>query len=275
MVSGNDKPSLESFKIPTRSQEIQNSMHALESRDMQLSSISLLVLLVIAGGMLALMYPTLRSGAQGFRAESRMLPQVFFGLFAVISILNAYIIFERRELNATRQRLVEELIFNERMEAVSLTDATTQLFNRRAFEQMLPREVARTNRMDSTLSLLVLDIIDFEQLTNKLGTQETEQFLYEAAQLVRNTFRSSDMIFRHDETKFLVVMPDTTEQRAGLAIERLLNAVERHNAELRCNADLAFCYGVAQHSSSSCITVTLQTAERKAFLHKHDPVPAL
>jgi diguanylate cyclase (GGDEF)-like protein len=273
MVSRNGKPSLEDFKVPTRSQEIQQSMHALESRDMRLFSISLLMLLVFASGVLALIYPTLRSNAQGFLSESRMLPHLCFGLFVLISLLNGYIIFERRQLNTTRRRLVEELIFNERMEAVSLTDATTQLFNRRAMEQMLPREAARTNRMDSTLCLVVLDIIDFEQLSNRLGTQETDQFLYEAAQLVRNTFRGSDMVFRHAETKFLVVMPDTAEQRADFAIKRLLSAIERHNAELRCHMDLAFGYGVAQHVDGSRITDTLLTAERKAFLHRHDLVP--
>jgi hypothetical protein len=128
MVSRNGKLSLEDFKVPTRSQEIQQSMHALESRDMQLLLVSLLMLLVLATGVQALIYPSLRSSAQSFRAEIPMLPQLFFGVIALVSLFNVYIIFQKRDLNTTRRRLVEELIFNERMEAVSLTDATTQLF---------------------------------------------------------------------------------------------------------------------------------------------------
>jgi diguanylate cyclase (GGDEF)-like protein len=274
MVTRKAIPGQENFTVPTRSQEIQKNMHALGSRDLQLLSVSLLMLLVLAGGVLALIYPNLIS-ARSFRAESRKLPQLLFGLIAFIVLFNVYIIFQKSDLNSTRRRLVEELILHERMEAISLTDPTTQMFNRRAMEQMLSQEEARTNRLGSALCLLVLDTIDFETINNTLGTQETNRFLYKAAELVKKTFRRSDMVFRHAESKFLVVMPDTTEQQADFVIKRLLSEVERHNGELRSGVELAFGYGVAQYAHGSRIRDTLQTAERKAFLRKHHFVPVL
>lgn len=69
------------------------------------------------------------------------------------------------------------------------------------------------------------------------------------------------------------LVPETTEQRADFAIQRLPSAVERHNSKLCCNVDLAFGCGPAQHAPGPRITDTLQTAERKAFLHRHDLVP--
>ena len=268
-TNGNARRALGDNKAGGRSQEIQEHIGVLAGRDLQLLSISLLLLLVLASGILALIYPNLMGASKTFQANARLLPQLFFGLIALIVLFNVYIVMQKRELGATRRRLVEELIFNERMEAVSLIDPTTQLFNRRAMEQMVAHEVARTNRLGAPLSMLILDISEFEAISNRLGTMETERFLYETAQLVRNTFRGSDMVFRYKESQFLVVMPDTNEQRVDFALKRLEGEIARHNSEFRCQAELAFSCGVAEFAQGSRITDTLLTAERKAFLHKN------
>jgi diguanylate cyclase (GGDEF)-like protein len=256
-----------------RSQEIQEYISTLAGRDLQLLSISLLLLMVLAVGILALIYPNLTASHRMLQTDTRFMPQLFFGLVTLIILFNVYIVLQKRELGTTRRRLVEELIFNERMEAVSLIDPTTQLFNRRALEQMVAHEVARTNRLGSPLSTLFLDISNFEAISNRLGTAETEQFLYETAQLVKNTFRGSDMVFRYKETQLLVVMPETSEQQVDFAIKRLEGEIARHNSEFRCPAELAFSYGVAEYAQGSRITDTMLTAERKAFLHKHQFTP--
>jgi diguanylate cyclase (GGDEF)-like protein len=256
-------------RTPSRSKEIQEHMSAIAGRDLHLLSISLLMLAVVSAGILVLVYPNLASASKTIHTDSRMLPQLFFGLVVLILLFNVYIVLQKRELGTTRRRLVEELIFNERMEAVSLIDPVTQLYNRRAMEQMLAHEVARATRLESPLSLLVLDIANFDAISHRLGTVESEHFLYEAAQLVKNTLRGSDIVFRYKETQFLAVMPDTSEAKVDFAIKRLDGDVARHNAEFRCNAELAFNYGAAQHASGLRITDTLLNAERKVFLHKH------
>jgi diguanylate cyclase len=140
-------------------------------------------------------------------------------------------------------------------------------------EQMVGHEVARTNRLGSPLSMLILDIAEFETITNRLGTVDTERFLYETAQLVRNTFRGSDLVFRYKDPQFLVVMPDTNEQQVDFALKRLESDVARHNSEFRRPAKVAFSYGIAEFAQGSRATDTLLTAERKAFLHKNHFAP--
>ncbi len=267
--NGNNTHKQAGDRTPSRSKEIQEHISALAGRDVQLLSISLLTLVVVSAGILALAYPNVVAEPKTFHADSRMLPQLVFGLVVLILLFNVYIVLQKRDLGATRRRLVEELIFNERMEAVSLIDPTTQLYNRRAMEQMLAHEVARATRLGSPLSVMVLDIANFEAISNRMGTVDSEHFLYEAAQLVKNTLRGSDMVFRHKETQFLAVMPDTSEAQVDFAIKRLDADVARHNAEFRCNAELSFNYGVAQYAPGLRITDTLLNAERKVFLHKH------
>lgn len=274
MASNNDNSRTEvKEKMPSRSQEIQEHMSALSGRDVQLLSIAMLMMVILSGGILALVYPSLISGSKVLQSEMRILPQLFFGLIVLILLFNVYIVLQKRELSLTRRRLVEELIFNERMEAVTLIDPTTQLYNRRAMEQMLAHEVARASRLDSPLSLLVLEIANYESISNRLGAAETEQFLYESAQLLKNTLRGSDMVFRYKETQFLAVMPDTSEEQVDFAIKRLQAEIERHNAEFRCGAELAFNYGVAQYAQGSRIVDSLLKAERKIFLLRNNFAP--
>lgn len=257
-------------RTPNRSQEIQEHIQALAGRDQQLLSMALLLLLSLAGGVLALTLPSLVSSPTGAHSGWSIHLQLFLGLTALVVLFNTYVLLQKRELSKTRSRLLEELISNERMEAVSLVDAVTQLYNRRAMEQMLSHEAARTNRLGVALSLMILDIADFESISNRLGTQESERFLYEAAQLVKNTFRGSDMVFRYKEAQFLVVMPDTSESQVDFALRRLEIEIDRFNAELRSNAELGFQYGIAQFAHGSRITDVLQNVERKTFLRKHD-----
>ncbi len=210
--------------------------------------------------------------SKALQAGAHLLPQLFFGFTTLIILFNVYIVLQKKDLSATRCWLVEELILNERMEAVSSIDPTTQLFNRGAMEQMMAHEMVRTNRLGTPLSLLILNIAGFEKISKRLGAVETEQFLYATAQLVKNTFRGSDMVFRYTEAQFLVVMPDTNEQQVEFTLKRLESEIARQNSVFPSYAELAFSYGIAQFAQGSRITDTLLTAERKALLHKNQVV---
>jgi diguanylate cyclase (GGDEF)-like protein len=253
--------------------EIQHQMQALVGRDLQLWSITLLVVVVLSAGFLSLVAPNLVSHPGLFLAEGRYLPQLFFGLTSLILLFNLYIIFQKKELNATRRALMQELILNERLEGFSLMDPLTQLLNRRAMEQMLAKEVARTNRTGGTLTLLMIELDNFKTINTRLGGQGGDNFLVEAARLVKNNFRGSDIVFRYNGDEFLVVMPDTTEQQAEIAVQRLLMEVERWNVESRTQCEMSLSWGLASYVPGAKITDTLHAAQRKVLLKQQKLSP--
>src|SRR5437868_11939153 len=108
-----------------RSEEIQKQLQSLASRDLQLWSIGLLVMLVLSAGFLALVYPNMTWRPE-INIDGRLIPQFFFGLIALVILFNVYVVGQKRNMNATRRELIRELIFNERMESLSLVDPTTQ-----------------------------------------------------------------------------------------------------------------------------------------------------
>jgi hypothetical protein len=108
--------------ISAGTEEIQNQIQALTGRDLQLWSAALLVMLVVAAGFAAFVVPNIVWQPGIVRTESRYLPQLFFGVISLILLFNIYIILQKRELNTTRKALVQELISNQRLEGLSLTD---------------------------------------------------------------------------------------------------------------------------------------------------------
>src|SRR5438552_6557706 len=214
-----------------RAEDIQKQIHHLSSRDMQMWSIVSLVILVLTGGFLALIAPNLVWTQRFIRVEQSYLPQLFFGLVCLIVLFNIYLLSQRVALNSTRKALISELVLNERLESLSLVDPLTQLFNRRALNELISHQLARSNRTGSPLTFLIFDVDGFRELNNKLGSMEGNRVLTEFAGLLKKVFRGGDLLFRQGGDEFLAVMPDTSEQQADNPLQRLLNCVDQWNAE--------------------------------------------
>src|SRR5438067_12404119 len=152
-----------------RAEEIQRQIHHLSSRDTQLWSTVTLIVLILTCGFLAVVAPNLVWAQRVFRVQQAYLPQLFFGLICLIVLLNIYLLSQRVALNSTRKALISELVLNERLESLSLVDHLTQLFNRRALNELISQQLARANRNVSQLNLFIMVLKVFSDLNRKLG----------------------------------------------------------------------------------------------------------
>src|SRR4051794_31975936 len=196
-----------------RADEIQEQIQQLSGRDLQLWSIGILLILVLTSGLLALVIPNLVWAQRMVHVEHSYLPQLFFGLISLVLLFNIYLLGQKITLNSTRRALIRELVLNERLESLSLVDPLTQLLNRRAMNELIPREVARANRLGSNLSFMTIDINNFRAINEKFGTLEGDAVLAEFAKILKTVFRGGDMVFRQGGDEFFIVMPDTAEEQ--------------------------------------------------------------
>src|SRR5262249_3831030 len=230
-----------------RAEEIQQQIQQLSGRDWQLWSIGLLLMLVLTGGVLALTFPNLMWAKGVVRLEHSYLPQLFFGLISLILLVNIYMMAQKLTLNSTRRALIRELVLNERLENLSLIDPLTQLLNRRAMNEMIPREVARANRVGSGLTFMSMDLDGFPEGNAKFGTLEGDQLLVEFSRILKTIFRGADVVFRQGGDEFMVLMPDTTEDQAEYPIQRLQRAVEQWNLAAKRDYEMAFSWALAPY----------------------------
>ncbi len=104
-------------------------------------------------------------------------------------------------------------------------DALTALHNRRYFHETLAREVARAQRYNRNLALVVFDLDDFKAINDRIGHLAGDAVLAEAADRVREVVRSADVACRVGGDEFAVILPESTLKDADQLYRRLQHAV--------------------------------------------------
>jgi diguanylate cyclase (GGDEF)-like protein len=256
-----------------RAEEIQSQIQQISGRDLQLWSIVVLIVLVLTAGLLALVLPNLVWAQKVIQVERGYLPQLFFGLISLVILVNIYLLGQKLTLNATRRALISELVLNERLESLSLIDPLTQLLNRRAVNVLIPREVARANRLGGNLTFMAVDINRFRSINKNFGNQEGDSVLSAFSKILRTVFRGGDLVFRQGGDEFLILMPDTSEEQAEYPVERLLRAVEAWNLSSKKSYEISFSWGIAGYVTGSDLADVLRAVDRKMYQKKHNLVP--
>jgi diguanylate cyclase (GGDEF)-like protein len=132
------------------------------------------------------------------------------------------------ELEALAERagpaLDNAMRFREARQLADL-DALTGLHNRRYFHETLAREVARAQRYDRRLALIVFDLDDFKQVNDRIGHLAGDAVLAEAAERIRDVVRSADIACRVGGDEFAVILPESTLADADQLYRRIQAAV--------------------------------------------------
>ncbi len=136
------------------------------------------------------------------------------------------------ELAAIGQALTQ-LVHNHRfLSGVVYVDALTRVFNRSFLDLQLPLEIERATRNSEPMAMLVLDLDDFKQINDSYGHDAGDQVLRQFGDLLRETLRKVDMVFRFGGEEFVVLLPRLDEDSAIRAAERLREAISGHRFEI-------------------------------------------
>jgi two-component system cell cycle response regulator len=105
------------------------------------------------------------------------------------------------------------------------TDPLTGLFNRRAFEVRLQRELAQASRYATVVSCLMVDVDHFKAINDSLGHQMGDQVLAQLAALLKREQRAIDVVARFGGEEFCILLPLTGAGGARLLADRILRRV--------------------------------------------------
>jgi diguanylate cyclase (GGDEF)-like protein len=122
---------------------------------------------------------------------------------------------------------IENASLHETVGRQAVTDELTGLANARAFRSILDREIERSRRFQSPLSLVMLDLDDFKQVNDRHGHQQGDEVLASVAAVLREHSRDIDAPARYGGEEMAVVLPQTDSAGAALLAERMREAVER------------------------------------------------
>ncbi|MGE3276911.1 MAG: GGDEF domain-containing protein [Vicinamibacterales bacterium] len=113
-----------------------------------------------------------------------------------------------------------------RARATSLTDALTGLPNTRFLHMHLARELARAERLASTVALVVLDLDRFKAINDGHGHQVGDRALRGVAAALRATVRPYDVCVRYAGDEFIVVLDGCGAEEAERKRTELQQAVD-------------------------------------------------
>jgi diguanylate cyclase (GGDEF)-like protein len=112
-------------------------------------------------------------------------------------------------------------------ERLATRDSLTGLANRRLFDESLHREIARSQRLGTPLSMLILDVDHFKQVNDTYGHQTGDAVLREVAgALVANT-KNFDVTARYGGDEFVVLLPGCSRDNAIGVAERVRASIAR------------------------------------------------
>lgn len=114
-------------------------------------------------------------------------------------------------------------------EFMSVLDGLTGLYNRRQFELGLEQEFNRTKRHPADFSLAILDIDFFKKVNDTYGHQYGDYVLKTVAELMKSSFRKTDLLYRYGGEELVMIMPETGIDGASIPVQRLRRAVEEYN----------------------------------------------
>jgi diguanylate cyclase (GGDEF)-like protein/PAS domain S-box-containing protein len=103
----------------------------------------------------------------------------------------------------------------------AIHDPLTGLFNRRYLEETLGRELARAERLEQPVSLIMGDLDYFKTVNDRYGHLAGDEVLRVFGHLLQHNARESDIFCRYGGEEFLLVLPGLSIENAGERAEQL------------------------------------------------------
>ncbi|MCH7981435.1 MAG: diguanylate cyclase [Proteobacteria bacterium] len=154
------------------------------------------------------------------------------------------------------------------MESIARSDPLTGVLNRRGFEREATQRLVDSDD-DATGALLFMDLNDFKQINDRCGHEVGDQLLTIAAERLRKSLRSCDIIGRPGGDEFVALVPDVSGELADKLAKRLTAALEEPymigDQTLQCSASIGLAL-YPEHAST--LTGLLREADQAMYRAK-------
>lgn len=151
------------------------------------------------------------------------------GLKRAVSLITATCDYFMQVRPLVRDPVIVEVRLLQQKEEGAYRDELTGLFNRRSFNQELPREMERFRRFGQPFSLLMLDLDHFKLFNDTHGHSAGDQALRDVARILQDTARLYDRVVRYGGEEFAIILPQASAMEALSMAERMRAALAEHH----------------------------------------------
>ena len=123
-------------------------------------------------------------------------------------------------------------------------DDLTKISNRRGFISLAQNSISLCARQETPVSMVFLDLDKFKPINDQFGHAEGDHALIAFADLMRKSFRDSDVFARIGGDEFVVLLTNTQQDRAAEIVARFRDQVDAYNTQAKRGYDLCFSDGI-------------------------------
>ena len=116
----------------------------------------------------------------------------------------------------------------------TITDSLTLLYNRPFIIEALSKEFSKSRRHGLNLSCMMIEIDHFKEINDKHGHQVGDYILKEISVQINESIRHEDIFGRYAGEEFLLILPNSSEEKSWSAAERIRHFIE--NSHFSFNA---------------------------------------
>ena len=147
--------------------------------------------------------------------------------------------------------ITERKNMEEKLKIMSVTDELTGLYNRRGFFTMLEQQLKIIKRQNDKAYMLYIDIDNFKSINDTLGHSTGDSVLIDAVNILKSTYRESDIIARIGGDEFVVFPAGNNESNLNKVIDRLQANIDIYNATKKRGYTLSMSVGISVYDSEN------------------------
>lgn len=129
----------------------------------------------------------------------------------------------RRLISAVTRRVRRARL----LRSLMVLDGLTGLYNHTAIKEQLGREIIRSNRLKTPLSLAMVDVDFFKKVNDIYGHAAGDRILKNLTRLLKQRLRATDIVGRYGGEEFAVIMTDTSARHAVKVIDEIRKVFSR------------------------------------------------
>jgi diguanylate cyclase (GGDEF)-like protein len=117
-------------------------------------------------------------------------------------------------------------VSRQQVSQLTMLDPLTQISNLRGFEKDITREIARARRADQAMTILIMEIDEFDDLYDHYGERSGQFVVKKVTERISSDLRATDMMARLSRSKFALLIPGSGEILGQEIAERMRDDIE-------------------------------------------------
>ena len=211
-----------------------------------------------------------------FDAKKFLAPSVIQGVTLIVALSGTILVYLGLII-LNSQRVERDLLVTidrrkkaeEALKTLSHKDDLTGLYNRRGFFILAEQGLKAAQRMGKEMLLIFGDLDNLKGINDTFGHKEGDQALVDTSQILRETFRESDIIARIGGDEFVVLAMNSLETSAEKLINRFQQVSKDHHFQTKRPHKISMSLGIACFDPKNPCSTDALLAQADKFMYEN------